>query len=332
MSDENFINIDNTAGLMDAVLQNAESASEELAEVAPEPVAEEAPAEETAEVAEAASDDELEVQEVADEAAEEPKEEAGPEPFVLKVDGQEIEVESRDEITRLAQMGLASQSRFAEAAQLKKELQETVRYIKENPAQALEDLGVDMQDVSYKYLEEYLRVQTMDSDQKQLWEKNRDLERKFREKNKHLEVEEERKVAEATPEAQAQFDRELSDAIDAAGIAKTPAYVKRVIQKVIEGYDSDYERSCAQAVDLANHDLRSELASFLSKQKPESVVKFFGEDVLKLIRQADIDRVKKKAAPPVKAKDVAKPKEPRKSKSAFVDPSEWLKQMEDAVR
>ncbi len=82
----------------------------------------------------------------------EPKAPAAPEPpakrkYKMKVDGQELEEElSDDEISVRLQKERASDKRFQEAAALKQKFGDVVKWIKENPFEALKDpvFGLDL--------------------------------------------------------------------------------------------------------------------------------------------------------------------------------------------
>jgi len=92
-----------------------------------------------------------------------------PKKYKLKVDGREEELDE-ESVSKLAQMGRASSKRFQEAAQSRKQSEDFIKMLKEDPASVLTNpaIGIDLRKFAEDYLMKQYEQEKMTPEQRQM--------------------------------------------------------------------------------------------------------------------------------------------------------------------
>jgi hypothetical protein len=219
--------------------------------------------------------------------------EVEPRTFMVKVDGEEIEV-SEDEILRDYQLRTASDRRFNEAASMRQQAEELIKLLKTNPRGALEHpaVGVNLKDLAEEILSEHLEEELLDPQEKEIKKLQRQLKQ----------IETDKKLAqetEASKEREAleikyaeEYEKQISDALETGGLPKTNRTVDRMVYYMREAINKGYELKASDVVSLVREDYITDIKDLLGASDAKVIADMLGEGGLKKIRKYDVDRVK----------------------------------------
>lgn len=238
----------------------------------------------------------------------------------LKVDKQEMDL-PEDEVLKLAQLGVASQKRFQEASQLRKQSEDFVKLLKENPEAVLSNpaIGVNVREWAEKYLAEQLKREQLSPEQRRIQEleadkaKNDDEKRTREEQNKH---EENQKLQDHYKQ---EFDKKFTEVLSTSGLPKTPFTIKRLanyMEHAVANGMEDVEPK--DLVPLVRQDYMREISDLFSQTEGDALISLLGDGVANKIRKADLARLKAPAQPkaPEAPADESKPEPVNKQSSA----------------
>jgi len=228
--------------------------------------------------------------------------------FRIKVNGQDREL-SPDQARRYAQLGFAADEKFQEATKLRQSAEALFRALKTDPMSVLTnpELGIDFRKISEQFLSKELEREMMPPEQRELAEL-REFKAKQEEAAKAAETEkltqaQKEAQAEQTKRAAAKYNAEISEALQKSDLPRSPETLKRVAQLLYNARQKNYDLDSATAVEMVREGYQAELRSLVGKMEPEAMIKFFGDDMVKRIRQYDLARLKRQlsgeAAPEV---------------------------------
>ena len=126
--------------------------------------------------------------------------------YKVKVDGKEEEIEVKEsEIPALMSKAIAAQQRFEDAANIRKEAQEFVQFIKSNPVEALKRAGIDFQELAESHLMEQIKYSQMSDVEREAHDSKQTLAQREAELKRYKDQEEaQRKSQEEAQKAQEQ--------------------------------------------------------------------------------------------------------------------------------
>ncbi len=214
--------------------------------------------------------------------------------YKVKVDGEEMEVDE-DELLSNYQLKKASDKRFQEAMQARKQSEEFIRLLKQDPAKVLShpSLGVDVKKWAEDYLITELKRETMTPEQREIEEYKAKLakyqEQEEAEKKKQLESEREAVVQKY----QEDYNKQIMGALETSGLPKTEFTVGRMIHYMSKALQNGYELSAKDVTDLVKKDYQKDTQSLYSQLDAETLISILGEDIAKKIRKHDLDKIKK---------------------------------------
>lgn len=221
----------------------------------------------------------------------------------LKFDGQEQEM-TEQEVISLAQQGKSSQKRFQEAAQAKKEAEATIKFLKENPREAMKQLGLDPRKFSEEYLMEVLTEEAMSPEQKA----HRDMEKKLRkyeaDEKALKEKEQQDEFQKLEARALEELDRTFVDALGKSGLTKTPWTVKRMAQLQMACIKKGYEPNATELAKILREDYIEEQKALFGSYEGDKLIEILGPDIVKKLSKAQVAKLK--ASPQKYSKPVEK--------------------------
>ena len=209
----------------------------------------------------------------------------------LKVDQNEVEM-SEAEVIALAQKGQGAEKRFQEAAQMRKEAEAVVRFLKENPREAMKQFGIDVRKFSEDVLMEHLTEQSMSPEQK----KQRDTEaelNKYRERDK---AETERQHKEAVTKQEQElvqhYTKTFTEALEASGLPKTNETVARMARYQQQASRKGYEVPPADLAKLVRSDYENEQQALYGSMDGDKLIEILGKDIVSKLSKAQIAKLK----------------------------------------
>jgi hypothetical protein len=279
----------------------------------------------------------------------------------------ENDKEEVDEQTLLkyAQKARGADKAFQSAAAQRKETENILSLLKENPAkvvlnkalghdpksvigglikQAIED-GYDVKEIKALVADqmyEWIQEENLDPKEKE----NRDLKKKlesFESQKKQAEEAQKKEVFEKmTQEAYQKFDTDITEVLKTSGLPKSSYTVKRMAYYMDQAYKLKQEYAAqgtemrdpkaSDVVDYVRKDYEDSLKEMYGQADVETLMKLLGEENVAKIRKHDVEQFKKKqpvSDAPKRSESPMKRSapEPRQPKG-----KNWLKQREEEIR
>lgn len=250
-----------------------------------------------------ASDEELEDVLDDENASDEEKEDAVQElkkRLKLKVNGKEIEEEidfnDEDRLREILQKGHAADSKFQEAANLRKQMEQFVQLMQSDPIRALRELGHDPDDIAEKHMKHRLEEMQLSPEQRRVNELNAKLEKMEAEKKALEEEKLQEQQSRAQQEYERQLDKEMTEALESSTLPKSPYVVKRIAETMMAALDSAEEGQEIRVADVLPHvekSIKSEIQQMFGALPGDVIEKILGDNVTSKMRKYRRSKIKK---------------------------------------
>lgn len=250
----------------------------------------------------------------------------------FKMDGQDLDL-SEEEVISLAQKGGTAQKRWEEAAQLRKQAESVLEYLKANPREALAKLGIDVRKMSEEHLLEELQREQESPEAKKVRETEEKL-RKYETAEKAREEAAARKAAEdAEAEKQAQatakereimerYDNIFTTALEKSGLPRSPATILRMAQLQRVNLRKGLELNADSLAKIVREDYDAEFQERTSGMDGDKLLEFLGKDIVGKLTKAQIAKLKAKPAAYSKPVEQSEPEVKQSAGKAW---REWTK-------
>lgn len=251
--------------------------------------------------------------------------------YKLKVNGSEKEYDE-DAVIAHAQRGLAADEKFRTAAQARAEAEKLTNLAKKDPEAFFKALGMDIEEVSKATLSKKLAELSMDPKEREINELKRKLELHEKEKQEQKEAEEKAKTEKATEFWSEKYDKELPEAIKAAGLPLTKEVIVMTADLMIASLEEGVDLPLNVVMDMVKEKHLSSVKNFLTGADKEKLVSLLGPelvDSLIAIKSQKKDTKKEETKLPVSQKKAVgdrtkSEKENMKDLDEYI--KEWAKQ------
>lgn len=233
-----------------------------------------------------------------------------PRKFLVKVDGEEVEV-SEDELLKGYSRGKASAKRFEEAAKVRKQTERLIEALKdpEQLPELLGKLGVDFNGVVERKIKELIEEESLPEGEREKRALAKERERLEREKQEWEQAQNQTKLQRETEAERQRLVTEFKDAAETSGIPHTPRTIAMMAQAMEGALLAGEELSAQEAAEIVKEDLETTMRDRLGNLDAESLAALLGEDKLKALRARDVEKLKAVEKPsPTKKSSFRKPK------------------------
>jgi hypothetical protein len=236
-----------------------------------------------------------------DSASEESSE---PRKYTVKIDGEEIEVDET-ELLRGYQLRKASDQKFREASDYRKQADALIDLLREDPIKALThpSIGIDFRALAEKYLADAIEDEMATPEEKERRQKLRKLEELERENAAYKQQQEEAQMQQLTAHYRQEYENGIIQALDKSGLPKTNHTVKRMAYYMNQALENGYELQPADVTDLVRKDYMNEIKDLVGASDGQVLLDLLGDDVAKRVRKFDVAQLKKKAVPVEEGKE-----------------------------
>lgn len=216
--------------------------------------------------------------------------------YKFKIDDQEVTEElSEEDVIKHLQKSKGADKRFQEAAEVKARTARLLQQLKADPFKLLQHeqlYGKDARAKVEEWLWNQIQLEKMDPKEREALD--------MREKLQKYEAQEKQRADEAQKAEQQklrehyakEIDKEITDAIKAAGKQVTPYYFKRVAHYMSAALSQGKHVAAKDVVSLVEQDLQNDLRSMFGSAPEEQVLQLLGDPVLEKVRRADLARAR----------------------------------------
>lgn len=247
--------------------------------------------------------------------------------FKLKVDGEEIEDEidlaNEQEIVKRLQLAKAAQKRMQEAAQYRKQIEESeqeisefLEQLKQNPLAVLKhpELGLDLRQVVESFLEEEVERSKMTPEQIELEEAKAKL-RALEEEKEALETQRREEYMERLRvEKAAEIEKELIEALDTGDLPQSDYIMNKMVDLASIAYDNGIEISMKELLPIVRDSYLRDARQIFGKLPDELIEDIVSKDRIRNIRNKQLQALKNQQKPAVKVVDTGKKIESKEEK------------------
>ena len=243
-----------------------------------------------------------------------------------------------DEMLGDTSLRQASHQRFREVAEMKKQIEsEKEKYAslrQMDPGQlvdALRDEGFDVDALSQEAVIRQIQLEQMSPEERRIMEYEQRMAQ-LEEQNQSLLTAQQEKEKSARMQVYAEeFSNDFETAFETMGLEPTGSRMARGAHYMLSALEQGVELTPTEAAKMAHDEWRGDIQEFAKAMTPEQAMEFVGEDFLKLLRRADLDRVNASAAPRnTMPENAPRPKrEPGKKKMTLDDFQDALERKRD---
>jgi len=247
----------------------------------------------------------------------------------LKIDGIETEEQIPFEVTpeqaewlkKELQLARVSSKRMQEAAELRKktiqseeEVQNFINYLKANPMEVLEKMGLDTKEISEKRLQAEIEKMQMSDEERKIQELQEKV-RAYEEEQKRIKEQSKLEREEALRnQYAAEYEKDLMATLEESGLGYNPEIIQRLNQYMHTALKLGINLSYKDLMPMVTESINADIAKLVSSFSVEQIEKLLGEDKIKGI--VSKRKVVKKEVPPT-AKSITDTTEAKTKEDPF---------------
>lgn len=213
----------------------------------------------------------------------------------LKSNGKTRAVRDEAELVRLAQLGLGASEKFEQAAKNRKQAEAIIDLFQKDPAKAMKALGHDVRKLAEEYLYNEAQKSMMTPEQKQKAEIQEEIQRLKQEAEDLKTQQREDRISQLQAKYENDIQTDIIGAIDKYKLPKNPKTVARMAEYMASALENGYELTAQDIAPRVRMDLEEEHKSLFNHYDVEDLLKLLGDGQLKKIREYEINKVKAKS-------------------------------------
>ncbi len=207
--------------------------------------------------------------------------------YKVMVDGQEQEIDE-DTLKKGYSHNSAAAKRMDEAARVRKEAEEVIRYFKSNPRDAMARLGLDPRQFAEQFINDELEEALMDPKDKELRQYKKQVEEYEANKRKAQEqYAQEQMQAEVERQTEA-IQTEMIQTLETAGLPKTERTVGRIIYYMQSAINAGYNVSPKDVIEHVRNDYVHDFKSMLGGLSEQQIEMFLGADLVRKVAKSSV--------------------------------------------
>lgn len=211
----------------------------------------------------------------------------------LKLDGQDVEM-PESEVIALAQQGKASGKRFQEAAAMRKQAEDVLKFAKDNPTEFFKKTGMNAREWAEKYLMEELKREAMSPEQKKAADNEAKLREYENEKKQAKDRADQEDRDRQTNDHRTRLDGLFVEALTKSGLPKTPYTIKRMAELQLTNIKKKLELNPDQLAKLVREDYIAEQKALFGSSEGDQLLELFGPELVKKLSKAQLAKLKNK--------------------------------------
>lgn len=215
--------------------------------------------------------------------------------FKLKVNGSQREFDE-DAVRAFAQKGLGADQKFQKAAEYRKQVERLAKLAKEDPDSLLRQLtGQDPEQIYKSRLSKRLQELSLDPKEKELREYKKKIEQYEKKQAELRTAQEKERETKATQFWTQKYDKELPDAIKAAGLPLTQDVIRATVDIMIANLEQGLDLPYSAVMQIVKDKYTSSVKNFLTATQKDKLIDLLGQDVAQALIQAKQKKTQKSA-------------------------------------
>ena len=237
----------------------------------------------------------------------------------VKVDNEELEVDEQELLKGYAHNKAAAR-RMDEATRARQEAMEALQLMRNNPREALQRLGIDLNKFSNDYINEQLQEAMLTPEQKKARDMERELQQWRQLQKQAQEQLEQQALAEKQQALATQIEEQMTQALQASKLPKNAFTVGRIAHYLRAAWQAGYKDATPQdVIGKVRAEYNNDMKSLLSEVPEEALEELLGPDILRRIAKTTVKGQKAMPVAP-KAVNANKPaRDKGKQKGGFKD-------------
>lgn len=233
--------------------------------------------------------------------------------YKFKIDDQEVTEElTEEDLVKAYQKAKGADKRFQEAATMKQQTERLYQLLKESPFDVIEKIhGDKARQMMEERLWAKIQREQMEPKDRENLEMREQLQRLEEEKKQAAVKAQQEEFNRMKTQYAQQIDKDISDAIKAAGKTVTPYFFKRVAHYMLSAMNQGKQVDPKDVIPLVDQDLQADLRAMFEATNEDGILQLLGDPVLEKVRRADLKRVRGGYVPPAPP---PKPGEEKKDK------------------
>lgn len=223
--------------------------------------------------------------------------------FKYKADGAEIEEELDDnEIVNRLSLAKAAQKRMQEASSTKKQVEQFMKALKEDPMSVLSNPNImgqeRFQQIAEDFLSKKIQEQMLTPEQRAQIEKEERLKKYEAQEAEQKRLAEEQKAQQLQEYYTKQYETTIMNALQQSALPKNAYTVKRMAELMQKNIQHGLDLEASQLAQLVSEDYKSEVKALIGSGDPEQILALLGGEVADKIRKHDLSKFQAKNPEP----------------------------------
>lgn len=219
------------------------------------------------------------------------------ETFDVKVNGRTIKM-TRQELIDHASMSHAAQSKFEEAATIRKQVDKIVKTAKSNPIEALMDpaLGLTKDQIRDAfetwYSKEYIEPESLTAEQRKLKEYEERI-KKFEDGEKEKKQREEQDAHEKLTTQQREYlQNQIVEALESSGLPRTKFFASRMAFYMRQNMLNGWEAPIGVIVKQVKAERQGMMSDLVQSSDAKTLIGLLGDEIINKIRKHDLEELR----------------------------------------
>ncbi len=218
--------------------------------------------------------------------------------YELKVNGktEKIKFDPTDDesVKSWLQKARASDSKFQEAAEVRKAAMQFIDDLKKNPRRVLSDpnIGVDLKKFAEEIMNEQIAEMEKSPDQREKEALQNELKKIKEDRDREKKSSEERELSRLQVEHERNLEAEMSAALDVSGLPKTPRTVKHMAEMMMIAMQHGIELSAKEIAPIIKSTTLREFKDVVNSLADDQLEDFLGKEVIGRLRKRNVARAK----------------------------------------
>lgn len=214
--------------------------------------------------------------------------------YKIKVNGRDEVVKfdpsNDEEVVKHLQKARASDSKFAEANEVRKAAMEFIEELRKNPRKVLTDpnIGIDVKKLAEEIINEQIADMEKTPEQKErekLQKELEDLRKQAKDKDELAKKESQLRLEK---EYEYQLENDITAALDVGGLPKTPRTVKMMAEMMMIALNNGIDLSAKDIAPIVKNTNMSEFQELVKSLSDDQLESFLGKETIGRLRKKNL--------------------------------------------